>query len=143
LPRASFTRLADPAGFPLEEWVSRDAVQPLAQLPVSPADFPFLDRVAAFNGDARKTSTVCRSDPDPQEDYQGQYMVDEYPMTVVAQNGRLFIQPPGFPAVEMQYESIDKYSIGAAKAVFERNNNFDIAKLTLHFFGNRITAERF
>jgi hypothetical protein len=143
LPKGSFKRLSDPTGFPLEEWVSEEAVQPVAQLPVSPADFSFLDRVATFRRRVGYASTPSIRDPGLHEDYSGQYMVEgEYPVTVVAQNGNLFIQPPGFPAVEMQYEAIDKYSIGLARAVFRRNSKFDVAKLTLHFFGNRVTAER-
>jgi hypothetical protein len=65
LPRASFERRPDTAreGGPVRsnEWASLDAVRPLAALPVSPADFPFLHEV---NGHDQPT-VAARAARDP------------------------------------------------------------------------------
>ena len=50
LPRASFERLPMlPGGPPSHEWCGYSPVVPLARLRVTPADFPFLDRVGAHD----------------------------------------------------------------------------------------------
>jgi hypothetical protein len=45
LPCTTFTQVLDNEGQPLEEWASAAPVQPLGKLRVSPAEFPFLDKV--------------------------------------------------------------------------------------------------
>lgn len=49
LPRASF-RQTSRGAVRFDEWASEEPVQPLARLPVSPADFPFLPNVAGHDG---------------------------------------------------------------------------------------------
>jgi hypothetical protein len=45
LPRDSFEQLVDGEGQPTDQWMSRQAVRPLASLAVSPSDFPLLREV--------------------------------------------------------------------------------------------------
>jgi hypothetical protein len=52
LPRATFERVIDEDGSPLEEWLSTREVRPVARLAVSPSDFPFLKDVEG-HGDER------------------------------------------------------------------------------------------
>lgn len=53
LPRASFVPrppdLIDGLTVHCQEWASITSVQPIAKLPVSPADFPFLDQIWGFD----------------------------------------------------------------------------------------------
>ena len=48
LPRASF-RQTSRGAVRFDEWASEEPVEPLARLPVSPADFPFLPNVAGHD----------------------------------------------------------------------------------------------
>jgi hypothetical protein len=49
LPREGFKQVASKSGLPTVEWVNRMSVRPLASLPVSPSDFPFLEQVKRFD----------------------------------------------------------------------------------------------
>lgn len=45
LPRDSFEQGTDDDGNPIDEFVSRTPVKPLAKLSVDPSDFPYLDKI--------------------------------------------------------------------------------------------------
>ena len=49
LPNESFRQVKSKSGLPTTEWANKMSVQPLASLPVTPNDFPFLDQVKRFD----------------------------------------------------------------------------------------------
>jgi hypothetical protein len=48
LPKEGFVQGINERGNPIDEWASPVPVKPLAKLPVTPADFPYLDQVATY-----------------------------------------------------------------------------------------------
>jgi hypothetical protein len=66
VPRDSFQRGHDLADQPLEEWTSSEPAEPLARLPVSPQDFPFLDQIEGHD-----EATLERLERAPDELFKG------------------------------------------------------------------------
>lgn len=48
LPQETFQQGENETGNPIDEWASLAPVRPIAKLPVTPEDFPLLDRVEAY-----------------------------------------------------------------------------------------------
>jgi hypothetical protein len=141
LPSDTFRQLRNTLGEPLEEWASDESVSVLAKLPVTPADFPFLDAVRTHSTEAEHSIERAQAF----DAYAGRYeLAPNLILDVTKIHDTLFAKLPGYPPVnlyptseaEFQTEIID------ARITFKPGKGSGASQLTLHLEGLEIPARR-
>jgi hypothetical protein len=144
LPRESFVRLQDPSGYALDEWASVQPVAPLAWLPVSPQDFPLLDKVCwRRDNPTSQPAQRGRIEPGLYEKYTGAYELESgFILKVIREYNHLFIQAPGMPAVELCQEYGTLYSLKVVdiQITFVENSRSEVTHMILHLQGQNAPA---
>jgi hypothetical protein len=144
--RDGFRQLRDDVGNLLEEWASPEPAPVLARLRVGPSDFPFLADVRVHNHKGIEPAREqIRLRPELYDAYTGSYqLAPGFVVDVKRKDDHLFIQPQGYPALEIYPESEAIFFLKAfdARIAFVRSPRGDIDRFIAYLNDEILPATR-